>query len=78
MLGGMHGFVPSGLPEAFSQPENPEIIDCRGNAGGNKPPFDALRRGTGLVFPTKFVPPSGFTDPSGLFKGRMRHMNVIR
>lgn len=41
-------------------------------------PFDALRRGTGLVFPTKFVPPSGSVTPTELFSGRKRHMDVIR
>lgn len=30
----------------------------------------ALRRGTGLVFPTKFVPPSAQVTPIELFSGR--------
>jgi len=41
-------------------------------------PFDALIRGNGLVFPTKFVPPSGSVTPTELFSSRKRHMDVIR
>lgn len=37
-----------------------------------------LRRGSGRVFPTKFVPPSASVSPSELFCGRKRHMRITR
>ena len=43
-------------------------------------PRDALglRRGTGLAFPTKFVPPSASATPLELFSGQKSHMLVTR
>lgn len=43
-------------------------------------PLDAMgpRRGTGRVFPAKFVPPSVSGTPLELFSGRKSHMNVTR
>lgn len=37
-----------------------------------------LRRGTGRVFPTKFVPPSALETPSELFSSRKSHIRVTR
>jgi len=37
-----------------------------------------LRRGTGRVFPTKFVPSSATETPMELFTGRRRHIEVTR
>ncbi|KAK4445243.1 ribonuclease H-like domain-containing protein [Podospora aff. communis PSN243] len=47
-------------------------------ARNNGEASNALRRGTGRVFPTKFIPPTAAVTPSALFTGRMRHMNVTR
>lgn len=38
----------------------------------------ALLKGTGRVFPTKFVPPSDDAVPMTVFTGRKRHMKIIR
>ncbi|KAH6618325.1 ribonuclease H-like domain-containing protein, partial [Chaetomium sp. MPI-SDFR-AT-0129] len=37
-----------------------------------------LRRGTGQVFPTKFVPPSTEVTPDELFSGRRNYLQVAR
>lgn len=37
-----------------------------------------FRKGTGRVFPTKFFPPAGTTDPMQLFSGRRKWINMTR
>lgn len=37
-----------------------------------------LRRGTGRVFPTKFISPNASVTPGDLFSGRRPHMRIVR
>ncbi|OIW33173.1 RNase H domain protein [Coniochaeta ligniaria NRRL 30616] len=51
-------------------------------AGRHQLPADffgpTLGRGTGWVFPTKFVPPSALVTPEQVFSGRKAHISITR
>ncbi|KAK1832049.1 ribonuclease H-like domain-containing protein [Podospora conica] len=75
-----HGLVICGrctVDYSFMEANDPEE-DERIRAMSAFDSFNALKRGTGRVFPTIFVPPSTTIKPTELFSGTMRHMAVSR
>jgi len=93
---GPHGFVVCGrccsdysfMDEVLNNEEDEDEDDeddAPSVPGGNatdsdRDDFNRLRRGTGRVFPTKFVLPLGSASatPSVLFSGHKSHMTVTR
>jgi ribonuclease HI len=63
----------SSAPCSNNQPTAPETPQLPADLFG-----PGLRRGTGRVFPTKFVPPSAAVTPLELFSGRRNHGLITR
>lgn len=58
--------------------ENEDEDNDELSGSDNRPAHLRPTKGTGRVYPTKFVPPSASVTPSELFTGQMQHMLITR
>ena len=62
----------------FEESSDAQDVSGHGEDERKRPSHNALTKGTGRIFPTKFIPPSTRLTPSELFIGKVHHMLVTR
>jgi len=66
------------MDDVLGRDSENEDEDADSSKSDDMPSGVRPRKGTGRIFPTKFVPPSASVTPSELFTGQRQHMRITR